>query len=377
LVATCFKDNYKTWLFKLTPDGRNLVSGWRVLMNEGSGREANKLFKFNGTYYHLFNEFKWGTGRYPMMQRATNVAGPYTGNRQLSHAQLDAKEPNQGALVQAEQGNWYFLTHHGTGTWEGRSVSLLPVTWVDGWPVVGAVGSDGIGNMVWAGRKPVAGSPVVAPQTDEDFNGPKLGVQWEWNYQPRADKWSLTERRGFLRLHAFKPLGRDNLKKAGNTLTQRVLRTSTNVVTLALDLSGMADGQVAGLCHYSGDYATIGLRCQGGIITLESARGQAITPGPVLTAQKKIWLRSVWGLAGKSQFAFSTNGTAFTPFGETYQFGWGDYRGDRIGIFTYNNDTDTGHVDCDSFTYHYDSPASRVRPAGRANPQPPKTGATD
>ena len=94
-------------------------------------------------------------------------------------------------------------------------------------------------------------------------------LQWEWNYQPRADKWSLAERPGFLRLHAFKPLQRDNLKKAGNTLTQRVFRTSTNIVTLALDLSGMADGQVAGLCHYSKDYSTIGVRCENGIVTLE------------------------------------------------------------------------------------------------------------
>ena len=35
--------------------------------------------------------------------------------------------------------------------------------------------------------------------------------------------WSLDERPGFLRLHAFKPLRPDQLKKAGNTLTQRVV----------------------------------------------------------------------------------------------------------------------------------------------------------
>ena len=62
----------------------------------------------------------------------------------------------------------------------------------------------------------------------------------------------------------------------------------------------------------------------------------------------------------------------FTPFGETYQLGWGDYRGDRIGIFTYNNDADAGYVDCDSFTYYYDSPASRIHsetaPANRPLP---------
>ena len=55
-----------------------------------------------------------------------------------------------------------------------------------------------------------------------------LKPQWEWNYQPRSEKWSLTERPGWLRLHAFKPLQTGNFKKAGNTLTQRSLRTGHN-----------------------------------------------------------------------------------------------------------------------------------------------------
>jgi beta-xylosidase len=360
LVGTCFKDGYKTWLFKLTPDGRAIVPGWRVLLNEGNHREANKLYKINGWYYHLFSEYKPGVGRYVMMQRAKNIGGPYSEAHQLSHAQPAAHEPNQGGLVQTKQGNWYFFTHHGAGDWEGRPASLLPVTWVGGWPIIGNMGKDGIGNMVWSGRVPVANTPIVVPQTDDDFSGPKLGVQWEWNYQPRTDKWSLTERPGFLRLHAWKPLRPNQLKTAGNTLTQRAFRTSTNVVTLTLDLSGMADGQVAGLCHYSKDYSTIVAHCQNGVITLESARGRSIARGPVLGI-RKLWLRSTWGLDGKSHYAYSTNGTNFITFGEPYQLGWGDYRGDRIGVLTYNNDADAGYVDCDSFTYYYDSPATRSR----------------
>ena len=46
-------------------------------------------------------------------------------------------------------------------------------------------------------------------------------------------------------------------------------------------------------------------------------------------------------------------------FGEPYQLGWGDYRGDRIGIFTYNNKGEAGHIDCDSFVYRYDSALTR------------------
>jgi beta-xylosidase len=356
-IATHFKDNYKTWLFRLTPDGRDLVPESRALLNEGSGREANKLYKIDGTYYHFYSEAS-AHGRYVMMQRSKKVAGPYDEKRQLSHPQKEVHEPNQGGIVQAENGAWYFLTHHGAGDWEGRCASLLPVNWVEGWPILGEVGKDGIGQMVWSGRKPVANSPVLVPQTDDDFDGPKLGVQWEWNYQPRADKWSLTERPGFLRLHAFKPLERDNLKKAGNTLTQRSMRANTNVVTLSLDLGGMADGQVAGLCHYSKESGTIGVRRKNGMITLEANSNKTISTGPAVSTPK-LWLRSTWSNDGKSSFSYSTDGTSFTPFGEPYQLGWGDYRGDRIGIYTYNNDAEAGYVDCDSFTYAYESPATR------------------
>jgi hypothetical protein len=49
----------------------------------------------------------------------------------------------------------------------------------------------------------------------------------------------------------------------------------------------------------------------------------------------------------------------FIPFGAQYQLGWGNYRGDRIGLFSYNDTAETGFVDIDSFTYRYDSPATR------------------
>lgn len=357
-VGTHFKDGYKTWLYKLTPDGRDIIPDSGVVINEGAKREANKLFKIGDTYYHFYSEFADG-GRYVMMQRSKNITGPYTEKRRLSHTQREFHEPNQGGIVQTEAGNWYFLTHHGSGDWEGRPASLLPVTWVDGWPILGGVGEDGVGRMVWSAKKPVQNTAPAAPQSSDDFNGPKLGLQWSWNYQPRMDKWSLTERSGFLRLHAFKPLRSDDLKAAGNTLTQRTMRTSENVATLALDLSGMADGQVAGLAHYAKDSSTIGVRREDGVTTLEVSRGGKFTAGPRITSDL-LWLRSTWALDGLSRWSYSTDGKTFTPFGEPYQLAWGDYRGDRLGIFTFNNKADAGYVDCDSFTYAYESPARRL-----------------
>jgi len=361
-VGTNFRDHYKTHLFKLTSDGREVIRDGGRVINDGFGREANKLYKINGWYYHLFSEHR-GAGRQVMMARAKTITGPYTEERQLNQADLPAKEPNQGGLVQTEAGGWYWFTHHGTGDWEGRCASLLPVTWVEGWPILGRVGADGIGTMVWSGPKPVPGPPGPGLQTDDEFDGPALAPQWEWNYQPRADRWSLTERPGWLRLHAFPPLAPDTLLKAGNTLTQRSLRTRTNVVILKLDLTGMADGQVAGLCHFAAPhYSAMGVRQTAGVRTLENLTAEGNSSGPVLTGAD-LWLKSTWGLDGLSHYAYSLNGRDFTDFGAPYQLRWGSYRGDRTGIFSYNNQADAGHVDVDWFHYDYRGPA-RGKPPG-------------
>lgn len=358
LVGTHFRDNYKTYLFKLTSDGREIVKETGRLINEGSGREANKLYKIGGVYYHFFSEHQPGVGRYVMMQRSKNISGPYTEVKQLNHADRAAMEPNQGGIVQGESGEWYFFTHHGTGAWEGRGASLLPVTWIEGWPILGKVGPEGIGSMVWSGKKPVRGTPIVTPQTDDEFSRTRHPPQWEWNYQPRAGKWSLTERRGFLRLHAFKPLKPSDLLSAGNTLTQRSMRTKENVATISVDLGGMADGQVAGLCHFSSTNSTLGVRQNGKRRTLEFTHNKSITQGPAITS-KRIWLRSTWGLDGKSHFAYSLGGTKFIPFGDTYHLAWGNYRGDRIGIYTYNDKGENGYVDVDWFRYTYLGPTNK------------------
>ena len=219
-VATNFADGYKTYLYQLTPNGKDLIESSKVLINEGQHREANKLYKFHDTYYHFFSEVGQG-GRFIMMQRASSITGPYVEKRQLSHVQRQFNEPNQGGLVEGPDAKWYFLTHHGTGDWAGRIASLLPVQWVDGWPVIGQVGDDGIGTMVWQAPKPLPLIPAQTPQLSDSFDKPSLAPQWEWNYQPRDEMWSLTEKPGNLRLKAFRPLETNNLFKAGNTLTQR------------------------------------------------------------------------------------------------------------------------------------------------------------
>lgn len=350
-VGTHFADNYKTYLYKLTPDGKDIIEDSKILINEGKHREASKLYKINGIYYHFFSEVDQG-GRFIMMQRAKTITGPYTEKKQLSHVQREYNEPNQGGLVEGKDGKWYFFTHHGTGDWAGRIASLLPVNWINGWPIIGDVGEDGIGRMVWQANKPTDKFPVLTPQSTDYFDKPTLQVQWEWNYQPRDEMWSLTENPGSLRLKAFKPLENDNLFKAGNTLTQRCFRTSANEVIVKININGLAAGQKAGLCHYARDYAMLGV-CQSETKRwLEFQTNENRIAGPELSSDW-LWIKSTWGLDGKSNFFYSTDGKKYTPFGEVYQLSWGHYRGSRIGIYCFNNSSEAGYIDVDEFIYHY------------------------
>jgi len=352
-IGTNFSDGYKIHLFKMTADGKSLIKESDKVIYQSKGSEANKLFKIGDTYYHFFSEVKGG-GRVVMMERSKNIYGPYEGPKQLSYSQKEYHEPNQGGIVQTQKGDWYFLTHHGSsGDWAGRVMSLLPVNWVDGWPILGKVDSNNIGSMVWEGEIPIKGQKKEQMQTSDDFKEAKLGVQWEWNYQPRAEKWSLKEHKGWLRLHAFTPLKTNDLLKAGNTLTQRSMRTTANEVVIKLAVKGMKNGQNAGLTHFgSPNYAAIGISCEGTKKYIAYNLKGKILKGAEIN-QDVVWLRSSWGLDGLTQFEYSVDGKNYIAFGEPYQLKWGAYRGDRIGIYCYNNLADKGFVDVDFFNYKY------------------------
>jgi beta-xylosidase len=340
---------YKIHLFKLTAGGKGILPGFDRVIHQSKGSEANKLYKWNGLYYHYFSEVH-REGRVAMMERSASLSGPWE-ERQLNHVnpRVD-REPNQGGILQTEKGDWWFLTHQGTGAWEGRALCLLPVTWKDGWPILGAVGADGIGSMVWKARKPIDGFPPAPRSFFDDFSDSNLKNQWEWNYQPRAEKWSLTGVPRRLRLQAFPPLQPGNLLGAGNTLTQRILNTGSGVITVKLDVSSMADGQAAGLCHFGGHYAWLGVTQAGNRRRITYSANGEQTAGPPLPSTT-VWLRSIVADKGETTWAYSFDGSTFVPFGKRYKFEWAHYRGDRVGIFTYNDRADAGAVDVDWFRY--------------------------
>ena len=364
-IGTHFADGYKSYLFRMAADGRSIDRSSARLVNEGNGREASKLIEHDGWYYIVFSEHRDGVGRYVMAKRDRKMTGHFREERQLLLPCREANEPNQGGIIEGRDGKWYFLTHHGSGDWSGRIVSLLPVEWRDGWPMMGAQqGEISPGAMVWQGRIPLPNVSSSlsgegwggAPSRSDDFDNPVLGPQWQWNYQPRTEMFSLTERPGWLRLKAFRPLENDRLLKAGNTLTQRSFRSKANEVTIRMDISQMTDGQHAGLCHFAAHSGCLGVVRENGQLFLELRHDDKsqVVQLPLQCGRTGeglfLWLRSSWGLDGLSHFSYSLDGDTFTPFGD-YKLSWGYYRGDRIGIYNYNNVSESGVIDVDYLHY--------------------------
>jgi beta-xylosidase len=339
------------------PDGGTLMSPFH-------STEGNKIFKRNDYYYLQHIEFlDQGQGHGTYVMRSRNLYGTKTDGTPGTPGDPGKYEvlkfgdeiPGQGAFVDTPAGRWFWIGQFNRYGSDGRPPNLLPVTWIDDWPVPGVDITNKVGRFAWQLPKHVAGQPVQIPQGGDEFNSATLNPQWQWNYQPRADKWWLTERPGFLRLHAFKPLLPGNFFKAGNTICQRHFRSESRTVTIKLDISGMADGQEAGLANFNGgnNYATIGVAQANAVRQIKYEEDGKIMSGEILPpGTTNLWLRSTAGFDDLNHYALSFDGKSFKPFGGTYKLKCAGYRGDLIGIYTFNNEADAGFVDADFF--HYD-----------------------
>lgn len=155
-------------------------------------------------------------------------------------------------MVQLKNGDWWFIIMQDRGA-IGRVPCLVPVEWVDGWPILGRNGKD-----VITYRKPDVGKnfPVQIPATTDEFNAQKLGLQWQWNHNPDVERWSLKDRKGYLRLKASYA---GDLKEARNTLTQRV-QGPCSEGTVEMEVTGLKNGNVAGFGIFQFPYAYVAVR---------------------------------------------------------------------------------------------------------------------
>jgi hypothetical protein len=162
--------------------------------------------------------------------------------------------------------------------------------------------------------------------------------------------WSLTEAPGRLRLRAFRPLQTGNFLKVGNVLMQRIMGSSGGEIKVRIAIGSLADGQQAGLAHFSKSGGLIGVcQIQGKRFLVYNNSG-TVMQGPELK-QDDLWLRSVVDTEGFAHASYSLDGNRYLNFGLPYPLNWANYRGDRIGLYRFNDFKEEGHVDFTAFYY--------------------------
>lgn len=316
-------------------------------LGRGYGMEGSHMYKVNGYYYITCPA--GGTKGWQVCLRSKNIYGPY---EHKIIVEDDASYPgnglHQGGMVQLKNGDWWFIIMQDRGPM-GRVPNLLPVTWVDGWPILGVDGKDAV-----VYEKPNVGKSYKcsSPATSDEFSKSKLGLQWQWNHNPDNERWSLAERRGFMRIRAS--FAKD-LPNARNTLTQRVQGPASHG-TVKVDIGGLKDGNVAGFGIFESPYAYLAVVQSEGkrklVFCNDGKATKVIVPDFL---GDELWLRArVTDKDFTARFYYSFDGRNFVDSGEVFKMGLGlPWTANRFALLCFSTTVAgvDGYADFDWFRF--------------------------
>jgi beta-xylosidase len=282
--------------------------------------------------------------------RSKNIYGPYEQKLLIYDTTKGINYGiHQGALIQTQTGEWWTVLFVDSGPF-GRFPSLQPVTWVDGWPMIGVNG-----KAVTSYKKPNVGKsyPVTNLPTSDEFNKKKLGMQWGWNHNPDSTKWSLTKKPGSLRLMTSSVT--NDFKMARNTLTQRPFakrdQTVPTIATAKIDVSKMKDGDIAGLAVFQEPYACIGIQQNNKSKYIIMVNDGKVIDSVAVNASTIFFRTLASNATAKAKFEYSTDNKTFMPLGNELmmQFSLKIFTGNKFCLFNYATKELGGYVDVDWF----------------------------
>lgn len=337
---------HKLRVVPMAADGSHLLGEGQIVFHEPNRHptlEGPKFLKRDGWYYILAPAGGVATG-WQTVLRARNIFGPYEDKIVLHQGHSPVNGPHQGALVDTAGGEWWFLHFQDAGLY-GRVVHLQPVEWRDGWPLMGALnGAVAAGEPVLQHRKPNLPTPRIAvPATSDEFSSSKLGLQWQWPANPRADWFSLAARDGWIRLFAA-PASQD-FALTPNLLLQKFPARSFRVET-RLEFNPQHDGDEAGLVVMGNAHAALAVRRDGGKSTVVYREGNSVE---VLGALAGPELRLAVSVAdgGFCSFAWRDAAGKWVKAPTTFQAQPGKWIGAKVGIYCIGPEGKSAAASCD------------------------------
>ena len=361
---------------ELAPDLKSMVTDAPKRSLPQRMGEGHHLYKIKGKYVDI--SCIPGGAVDQMVAVAESIDGPWKVERMVqgeslgvvAGAQARAQATDrgvwihQGGMCDTPAGDWWctIMSDHGSA---GRMVSLVPITWDNGFPLIGLPGNLRRAPNTWL--KPNTGftqDPKPTYVWDENFDSGKLNPHWQWNHVPDDTKWSLSEKPGVLRLHS---LPAANFYNARNSVCQRQPGPES-IMTVELSTAGMVAGDTAGLGLLSTPYAWIGVVKTDEVTTLQMFRGagggggrrgggaaaaSAPAMGPT-NPPTHLWLRVHCNFdTDQAIFSWSADGKQFTALGDpfTTTFQLTTFQGVRPALFHYNTSGQPGgYADFDNYT---------------------------
>ncbi|MCF3107724.1 glycoside hydrolase 43 family protein [Niabella sp. CC-SYL272] len=314
----------------------------------GLPAEGSQLFKVNGRYY-LFN-IAWPPGgqRSVIIHRADKITGPWEGR-----VGLQDKGVAQGGLIDTPEGRWFAYLFRDYGA-VGRIPYLVPVKWVDGWPVIGDENGKVPDTLDLPASKGFMPGIVASDEFTRKKEEPALPLVWQWNHNPENSLWSVNARSGYLRLTAGRV--ENDFLQAKNTLTQRTIGPVSSGIT-ALDVAGMKDGDFAGICLLQKNYGLLGVRISGhskAVVMINATTGKPEEAARIPLNHQKVYLKATCDFTNKkdlANFFYSLDGQKWNPVGTPLKMAYTipHFMGYRFGLFNYATKHIGGHADFDYF----------------------------
>jgi beta-xylosidase len=358
---------------RMSPDGKRLLDEGTMIFDGRNGVqptiEGPKFYKRNNYYYILAPAGGVKQG-WQLALRSKNIFGPYEAKRVLEQGTTNINGPHQGGWVELENGESWFLHFQDRGAY-GRVVHLNLVRWIDDWPLMGFdIDGNGVGEPVTECKKPNVGKnyPVEAPQTSDEFESKKLGLQWQWHANPKESWISLTMQPGKLRLFAVPaPADANNLWPVPNLFLQK-LPAPEFTVTTNLNFNTLAVGDKTGLIIMGQSYSYLAVEKTANGFTLikkscsnaerngiEIEEDNVSYPRPEPGRRKGDFflLRIKIGKGAVCDFSYSSDGKEFIKIGQSFTAQPGKWIGAKVGLFclAQNPHGGRGYADYDWFRF--------------------------
>jgi len=325
---------------------KTLIAGATAASGSTSGlaAEGSHIEKINGYYYVFLICWPSGSVRTELVFRSSTLTGTYTGKIGLQNQGVA-----QGSIYKTTDGSWWATLFQDNGS-VGRSPWLIPVTWSSDWPVFGS-NSTAPTSVTLTATQPVDGFGIVS---SDDFTSSALSLDWQWNHNPDNANWSLSSRAGYLRIKNARV--DTAVTSTRNTLTQRTFGPKCSGV-VALDATGMADGDIAGLSAFQYGYGYVGVKVNGSaksIVMVNASSGSQTQVASVAITQNVVYLRvdmDFTNRTDKATFYYSLNGTTWTAIGNSLQMSYSlnHFMGYRFGLFNFGTKSSGGYADFDWF----------------------------